>query len=78
MNIINSYILYKKFRTCKSFNPKDPIKTHTLRFPAADRETIQPNLRCKSTVKFLQGSCRLEDRRKHKSRTETLKRNVLR
>ena len=53
-------------------DPKDPIKPHTPRFPAADRETIQLNLRWKSIFKFLK---QVYLCRKHKSRTEKLGRN---
>ena len=49
--MINCYIT--KFKTCKPFNPNDLIKFHTPRFPAAYTGTIQPNLLCKSIVKFL-------------------------
>ena len=33
-------LLYNKFKTCKPFNPNDPIKPHTTRLTAADSETI--------------------------------------
>ena len=61
--------MYKKFKTCKALDPNDRINPHTPCFPAADRETIQPNLPCKSTDKFLQEQ---QDRSKHKSRMEKL------
>ena len=51
------------------------LPTRTPRIPAADRETIQPNLRCKSTTKFLQQP---QDRRKHISRMKRLGRNEIR
>ena len=50
----NGQFLFKKLKTCKPFNPNDPIKSHIPAFPVADGEIIQANFCCKSTVKFLQ------------------------
>ena len=67
------------FKTCKPYNLNNPIKPNTPHFPSsptisaslpADRETIQPNPLCKSTVKFL---WQPQDRRNHKSQTEKLR-----
>ena len=47
MKIINSYIKRLKFANHLILTiPSKP----TLRIPATDKEIIQPNLRCKSTV----------------------------
>ena len=72
--IIKWKFLYKKFKTCKLFNPNDPIKLHTPRLPETERETIQPNFRCKSTTRILQQA---QNCRKQKSETEKLGRNGL-
>ena len=61
--IIKWKFLYKKFKTCKLFNPNDPIKLHTPRLPETERETIQPNLRCKSTIRILQQAQIAESRK---------------
>ena len=61
--IIKWKFLYKKLKTCKLFNPNDPIKLHTRRLPETERETIQPNLRCKSTIGILQQAQIAESRK---------------
>ena len=63
--MINSYI-----KSLKLKNHLILTIPSNLTFPASpDRETIQPNLCCKSVVKFLHQP---QDHRKHKSRTEKL------
>ena len=67
--------LYNKFKAWKPFNPNDHMKHHTPYFFAVCRETIQPNLFFKSSVKF---PYQPQDRGKHKDQTEMLKRIGLR
>ena len=50
MKKIKSYI--KNFKTCKSFYPDGPVKSHTPRFQAVDKETIQRNFLCKLLSSF--------------------------
>ena len=45
-------VVYKKFKTGKSFYLDGPIKSHTPRFPAVDKEAIQRNFLCKLLSSF--------------------------